>query len=111
MPEPLSMIARTAVLEVLGFGGDEVFRRHDGGWREDPEWRTVLPAAPARSIVPLAQEQLHKVLAQVDRTTGGKPWKPFRASNLERYWPSHRPNDPDLFDWSQLDSLDDLVEM
>lgn len=103
-------IARTAVLEVLGFGGDEVFRRHDGGWREDPEWRKVLPAAPARSIVPLTQDQLDKVLTQIDSSTAGNPWKPFRASDLERYWPSHRPNDPDLFDWSRLNSADELHE-
>jgi hypothetical protein len=27
-----------------------------------------------------------------------EPWKPFKISQLEMYWPSHRPNDPDLFD-------------
>jgi hypothetical protein len=103
-------VARTAVLEVLGFGGDEVFRRHDGGWREDPEWQKALPKAPARSIVPLTQSQFDKVLIQIDRSTAGKPWKPFKVSNLGQYWPNHRPNDPDLFDWSRLDSLDELRE-
>lgn len=102
--------ARDQILEVLALSGGEILRRHDGRWREDPEWRMVFRNAPARSIVPLTQQQFDKVLPQVDRSTAGKPWKPFKVSRHERYWPSHRPNDPDLFDWSQLDSLDELHE-
>jgi hypothetical protein len=99
-----------AVLEVLGLVGARVYRRNDGHWRDDSGWLEVLPGAPARSITPLTQAQFDKVIAQVDRSTAGKPWKPFKPSGLERYWPSHRPNDPDLFDWATLDSLPTLHE-
>ncbi len=88
-----------------------MFRRHDADWHEDPEWRTVLPTAPARSIASMTQDQFVTVLLHVDRSTAGKPWKPFKVADCEQYWPSHRPNDPDLFDWTQLHCLDDLHEM
>ena len=66
--------------------------------------------APARAIVPLTQELFDRVRSKVDASTAGQPWKPFKVSTLEMYWPSHRPNDPDLFDWGQLDDLGDLQE-
>jgi hypothetical protein len=100
-------VATKSVLEMLARSGDRVFRRHDGRWYEDPEWAEVLSKAPGRSIVVRADDSLDRVLGQVDRSTAGKPWSPFRASQLEMYWPSYRPNDPDLFDWSTLTTLDE----
>src|SRR5690606_16070185 len=104
-------INRNAVLDVLALAGEEVLRRHDGGWHEDPEWRRVLAKAPARSIVPLTQQQFEKVLVQVDRSTAGRSWAPFETSQLEQYWPSYRPNDSDLFDWSQLEFVGEVHEL
>jgi hypothetical protein len=98
-------IASNSVLELLARSGDQVYRRHDGSWRPDPAWSDVLSKAPARSIVVRPEDSLEKVLAQVDRSTAGQPWKPFVASQLEMYWPTYRPDDPDLFDWSRLDRL------
>lgn len=99
-----------AILELLARSADRVFRRHDGGWREDPEWAAVLSQAPARSIVLRPNDQLQRIAGQVDTSTAGQSWKPFRASQREMYWPSYRPNDPDLYDWSQLDSPDEQTE-
>lgn len=103
-------VARSSVLELLALVGDDVLRRHDGDWHTDPDWRKVLPKAPARSIRPLTQEQIDKVIAKVDRSTAGQPWRPFKASELPMYWPNHRPNDPDLFDWKALWPADELEE-
>jgi hypothetical protein len=97
-------VAQNSVLELLALEDGDVLRRHD------PEWSMALAKAPARSIVPLTQELFDRVRSKVDASTAGQPWTPFKVATLEMYWPSHRPNDPDLFDWGQLDDLGDLQE-
>jgi len=103
----IDYVDHNSVLEVLGMIDDEVYRRHDRRWHPDAGWRKALPKAPARSILALSPDQLDRVLPMVDSSTGGQPFKRLELSALEMYWPSHRPNDPALFDWSQLDSRDD----
>lgn len=95
-------VTNNSVLEVLALADGRAVRRHDGGWYPDPEWADALPKAPSRSIVVLTPELLDRVVPRVDASTAQEPWKPFKISSLEMYWPSYRPNDPDLFDWSTI---------
>ena len=95
-------VDRNAVLELLAFDDGKIFRRHDGRWHMDPAWIRALEKAPAKSVVLLTADQLEQVRPKVDASTHGQPWKKFDPSRLEMYWPSYRPNDPHMFDPSQL---------
>lgn len=107
----IDYVAKNSVLEVLALTDTMVLRRHCGLWYPDAEWRNALPKAPARSIRALSQEEFDRVRPMVDYSTRDAEWQPLRTGNLEMYWPSHRPGDPDLYDWgslADLPSLDDI---
>lgn len=87
----VDFIARSAVLELLAIGeGDNIYCRHAGAWQPDPEWAEVLPTAPDHSLVELTDQQIARVLSQVDRATAKKPFRPFKPSLVQMYWPQVR---------------------
>lgn len=77
---------RNAVLELLAVSpGPAVHRRNDGKWYEDPEWVNVLKSVQPPPMVKLEDELLASVVSQVDSTTAGQDFEPFKAKERTKY--------------------------
>jgi hypothetical protein len=81
LPEGAKAIAvvddldKSAVMDLVAvLPGPLVMRRHDGEWREDPKWLTVLRSVKPPPIVVLDDTQLASVIAQIDEQTAGADW-------------------------------------
>lgn len=91
-PEGSVMVAivdgfdRNAVLELLAVSpGPLVHRRNDGKWFEDPEWLSVLKSVEPPPMVKLEDEILASVVSQVDSTTAGQNFEPFKSQERSKY--------------------------
>lgn len=67
---------KNAVMDLVAvLPGPKVLRRHDGSWREDPQWLTILRSVKPPPIVPLEDGKLiASVAAQIDQQTSGQEW-------------------------------------
>lgn len=77
---------KNAVLELLAVSpGPSVHRRHEGGWFEDPEWVEVLKSTSPPPMVKLEENILASVVSQIDSTTAGQKFQPFKANERTKY--------------------------
>jgi hypothetical protein len=79
---------KTAVLELLAVApGPRIFRRHDGTWKEDPKWISVLASVAPPTMVKLDPPLVAAVAQQVDDATQGVKFRPFKPADADMYRP------------------------
>lgn len=81
LPEGAKVLAvvdeydRNAVMDlVVVLPGPKVMRRHDGEWRDDPTWLSVLRSVRPPPVVEVAPDVVPGVVDQIDEATAGQPF-------------------------------------